>query len=58
VILRHDRLGIEIPAGDPDLAGAMPAYALKAGKVSIQLGLWPLRASSSGDRRPSNDRSR
>jgi hypothetical protein len=32
VILRYDRLGVEIPAGDPDPAGAMAAQELMGGR--------------------------
>jgi len=32
VILRYDRLGIEIPAGDPDPAGAMAVQELMGGR--------------------------
>jgi Mn-containing catalase len=32
VILRYDRLGIEIPSGDPDPAGAMAVQELMGGR--------------------------
>jgi Mn-containing catalase len=33
MILRYDRLGIEIPAGDPDPAGAMAVQELMGGRL-------------------------
>jgi Mn-containing catalase len=35
VILRYDRLGVEIPAGDPDPAGAMAAQELMGGRFGV-----------------------
>jgi hypothetical protein len=35
MIVRYDRLGIEIPSGDPDSAGAMAVHELMGGRFGV-----------------------
>ena len=38
MILRYDRVGIEIPQGDPDPAGAMAVQELMGGRFGEMTG--------------------
>jgi hypothetical protein len=45
VILRYDRPGAPIPAGDPDPAGAMAVRELMSGRFGV-VQAWGYRAAS------------